>query len=153
MKKTILIFITFLSLTSFGQNNIVLLFDFDTTKVYIKYIDIAKYITKENAKIKELNKLVIKNDTILIDRYFIHSDQQTDSLNFDLNKELYAAINNKKAIILFQNKPINAFYSKKIKYKRNNKKYFKGIYYYDTISKKHFFTKTIYQRRYCSLYR
>jgi hypothetical protein len=149
MRKLLSIFIVFLSTISFGQSNPTLLFNYDTTKIYIKYLDLKPFITKENAKLNDLSILNIKNDTIEINEYLFDIYQQSDTLTLKLNKELFAAINNKNGTIIFKGQVVSSFYTKKVKDKRNGQIYFKGIDYYDTISKTHFLTETLYQKWYC----
>lgn len=149
MKKIIFIIAVFSSFSFFGQTNLTFLFSYDSTKIFIKYLDLKPFIKAENSKLSTLSKLVTKNDTIILDRHFLYADQQKDSISFDLDKELFAALNNKKGTIIFNEKVITSFYTKKVKHRRNGELFFKGIYYYDTITKKHFLTEIIYQKWYC----
>ena len=113
MKIITLIISIFISFSSSEQNNLMFLFDFDSTKIYLKYMDLKPYIKKQNIKVNEISKLSIKNDTIKLDGYYLHSSQRLDSLSFNLDKEMFSAIDNKKASIIFQGKTISAFYTKK----------------------------------------
>ncbi len=149
MKKILFIIAAFLSFNNFGQSNLTFQFSYDSTKIYIKYADLKPYLKTENAKLADLDRLIIKNDTIILDTYSINSDQHKDSLSFDLRKELFEAINNKKGTIVFNGKTVTSFYTKKAKEKRNGEISFKGVYYFDTVTKRHFLTETIYQKWYC----
>ena len=148
MKKILFIIVAFSSFNFLGQSNLTFLFSYDSTKIYIKYSDLKPFIKSENAKLTDLNKLVTKNDTIVLDRHFLYEDQQKDSISFDLDKELFAALNNKKGTIIFNEKVITSFYTKKVKHRRSGELFFRGVYYYDAITKKHFLTETIYQKWY-----
>jgi len=148
MKKIIFIIAAFSSFNFLGQTNLTFMFSFDSTKIYIKYLDLKPFIKEENARLTDLSKLVAKNDTIVLDRHFLYADQQKDSISFDLDKELFAALNSKKGTIIFNEKVITSFYTKKVKHRRSRELLFKGIYYYDSITKKHFLTETRYQKWY-----
>jgi hypothetical protein len=149
MKKIIFIIATFSSFNFLGQTNLTFLFSYDSTKIYIKYLDLKPFIKAENSKLCDLSKLVTKNDTIVLDRHFLYADQQKDSISFDLDKELFAALNNKKGTIIFNGQVITSFYTKKVKHRQYGEISFRGIYYFDKITKRHFLTETIYQKWYC----
>jgi hypothetical protein len=149
MNKILFIIIAFSSFNLIGQTNLIFLFSYDSTKIYIKYLDLRPFINAENAKLADPSKLIAKNDTIILDRHFLNADQQKDSVSFNLNKELFAALNNKKATIVFNGKVITSFYTKKIKHRRNGEMSFRGVDYFDTFTKRHFLTETIYQKWYC----
>ena len=125
------------------------LFSYDITKIYIKYLDLRPFINAENAKLPDLSILVTKKDTIILDRHFLYADQQKDSVSFALDKELFAALNNKKGTIVFNGKVIASFYTKKVKYRRNGEISFRDVYYFDTFTKRQFLIETIYQKWYC----
>ena len=149
MKKILFIIIAFTSFNLIGQTNLTFLFLYDSTKIYIKYLDLRPFITAENAKLADPSKLVTKNDTIILDRHFLYADQQKDSVSFDLDKELFFALKNNKGTIIFNGKVITSFYTKKVKHKRYGEISFRGVDYFDTLTKKHFLTETIYQKWYC----
>ena len=149
MRQISFIIITLISFNILGQRDLTFQFSYDSTKIYIKYVDLKPYLEPKNAKLVDLNKLIAKNDTIVLDTYSVSSDQHLDSLSFDLRKELFKAINNKKSTIIFNGKTITSFYTNKVKEKRNGELSFRGIYYFDTVTKRHFLTETIYQKWYC----
>ncbi|HXD94565.1 MAG TPA: hypothetical protein VNX01_15270 [Bacteroidia bacterium] len=145
----LLIAIILTSVSCFAQSKLVLVFNFDSTKIYIKYDNIKPYITEENKQLNNRAKLIAKNDTLFIDRYFLYSNQHLDSLSFDLDKELFIAINNKKATVIYKGKTVTAFYKEFVKQKIGRVLHFKGYYYYDALTKKQFLAETLYQKNYC----
>jgi hypothetical protein len=149
VKKALTIFTILITLNCISQGNVTFVFDFDSTKIYLKYSDILTVLKKENAGLKNKSNLITKHDSIYLDRYFLYSMHTKDSSSFDLDKELFDLTNKKIGIITFYNKIIKSYYTKSITDRRGHfRLYFKGVYYYDYESKKHFLTKTNYQRWY-----
>ena len=145
MKIILTIFGFLFSLNCFSQDNLTFVFDFDSTKIYLKYSDILSVLKKENEKLKDKSKLIAKHDTLILDRYFISENQNLDSSEFKLDIELFIILNRQLGTITYKNHIVKSFYTKTFKHRIHRRKLFKGIYYFDTETKKHFLTKTIYQ--------
>ena len=147
MRKILFIIAAFLSLTVFGQSSLTFQFiPFDSTKIYIKYIDLKPFFSPGNKQLNDIAELINRTDTITLeDGCCLHLGIKDKPLHFDLLEELYAALKNKKGIIIYNGQIISSFYTKKVHRKRKGKTFYKGIYYIDNVTKKHFLTETIYE--------
>jgi hypothetical protein len=143
MAKALSIITLFFSLTGLSQNNFTIVFDYDTTKVYLKYSEVSLFMKKENLDLISRAKPVTKNDTLVVYRNWVNGLYMADSLEFDLDPELFKAIRKNKGTIIHKGKTITSCYTKRVKLKKAKNKYFKGIYYYDTVSDKHFLTEVL----------
>lgn len=141
MKKILTIIISLFSLNCISQDNLILVFNFDSTKIYVKYTDILTVLKKENEGLKNKSILLTTGDTLHLEGFFIYSKQTKGSLDFKLKNELFALVNKNVVKIIFQNKMIISFYTKAKKERRHGKITFKGVYYFDTFTKKHFLTR------------
>ncbi len=144
MKKTISIIIFLSHLNCLSQDNLTLAFNFDTTKVFLKYSDLLPYLKKENVSLKTKTINLVKNDTLFLRHESFTLLYYVDTLGFDLQSELFTALDKKKGAIIYKSKPVSSFYTKNIKIRKRLRLRFKGIYYYDAATKKHFLTRLKY---------
>ncbi len=144
MKKLLHIFLLCLPGLCFSQENKTLTFNFDSTKVYVKYPDILTVLKKRNKKLIEVCKQT-KKDTLVFDGTTLFLGKHNDSLIIEADYELFTLIDQKKGKIIYKGQTVTGFYTKKVKLVKGGKKYFVGIYYYDALSTKHFMTRVLFQ--------
>lgn len=150
MKYLYSIIFFFIAANCFSQNNSVVVFDFDSTKVYVKHIDLAGVLTLDNKKFKDSSRMLFINDTLMLRGFWLDDKQHLDSLAFQLEKELFSLIIQKKASIYYHQQLISSFYTRKVTYRSNSRICFIGSDYIDKISKRVFLIQTLYQRRGCN---
>lgn len=146
MQPCLLIILLSCMLNLRAQQNPVVVFNFDSTKVFVKYEQLLPVLKKRNRDFKYASVKATKNDTILLDGHTLRMGKYYDTLAIELHDELFILVDQKAVSMLYKGKPVTAFETKKVRTARDGKKYFVGIYYYDSVSKKHFLTRTLYQR-------
>lgn len=146
MRTAFLITVLSLVLHIKAQENPTVVFNFDSTKVYLKYADIVPVLKKRNQSFKKVSAKATKRDTILLDGHTLRMGKYYDTLAIELHDELFLLLDQKIGIMVYKGNAVTAYETKKIRTAKYGKKYFVGIYYYDATSKKHFLTKTVYQR-------
>ncbi|MES2762267.1 MAG: hypothetical protein V4677_08670 [Bacteroidota bacterium] len=127
-----------------------MMFDFDSTKVYITHSDLKTVLTADNKKFGDSSRLIFNNDTLVLKEHWLDDKQHLDSLAFELQKELFALINQKKGTIHYHQQPILSFYTRKVTYRTNSRICFIGLDYIDKTSKQVFLIQTLYQRPHCN---
>ncbi|MCZ8285576.1 MAG: hypothetical protein O9353_08975 [Bacteroidia bacterium] len=88
----------------------------------------------------------MKNDTILLDGHTLRMGKYYDTLAIELHDELFMLIDQKIGKMVYKGNAVTAYETKKVRTAKYGRKYFVGIYYYEATSKKHFLTRTLYQR-------
>lgn len=146
MQNALLTIALLLALNLGAQQNPTVVFNFDTTKVFIKYSDLMPVLKKRNQDFKQASVKATKNDTILLDGHTLRMGKYYDTLAIELHDELFVLVDQKIGKMEYKGNAVTAYETKKVRTAKYGKKYFVGIYYYDTASKKHFLTRTIYQR-------
>ena len=146
MQNTLLTIFSSLVLNLGAQPNPTVVFNFDTTKVFIKYSDLMPVLKKRNQDFKQASVKATKNDTILLDGHTLRMGKYYDTLAIELHDELFVLVDQKIGTMVYKGNAVSAYETKKVRTAKYGKKYFVGIYYYDAASKKHFLTRTIYQR-------
>jgi len=132
-------------LNSLAQNPTVV-FNFDSTKVFMKYSDLEPVLKKRNRDFKQAGVKAMKNDTILLDGHTLRMGKYYDTLAIELHDELFMLVDQKIGTVVHRGHPVTAFETKKVRTAKYGKKYFVGIYYYDADTKKHVLTRTLYLR-------
>jgi len=122
------------------DNGFVFLFSFDSTKIFVRDINLSSVLLEKNKKSLERDKYSSKSDTIEIIGYHIYSDQRTDGYYADLNSELLELLYNRKTEIQFKNQPIAQYYSKKKVKRHRFKKTFENYLFFNKQTKDHFLT-------------
>ena len=150
MKYLCYIVFFFSSINYYAQNNLTVAFDFDSTKVYVKYPDLVSVLKPDNKKFGDLSRLLFKNDTLFLNTYWLDDAQHLDSLGFDLDKELFTLINQKKASIYYHQQLILSYYTRKVTYRSNMRVIFIGLDYIDKASKQAFLIQSLYSRHRCN---
>jgi hypothetical protein len=146
MQTTLLIIVLSLALHLRAQENPTVVFNFDSTKVYMKYSDIIPVLKKRNQDFKNVSAKATKRDTILLDGHTLFMGKYYDTLSIELHDELFILVDQKIGTMTYKGHAVTAYETKKVRTAKDGKKYFVGIYYYDAVSKKHFLTRTLYQR-------
>jgi hypothetical protein len=146
MQNTLLTILLSLVLNLGAQQNPTVVFNFDTTKVFIKYLDLVPVLKKRNQDFKQASVKATKNDTILLDGHTLRMGKYYDTLAIELHDELFVLVDQKIGKMEYKGNAVTAYETKKVRTAKYGKKYFVGIYYYDADTKKHFLTRTIYQR-------
>jgi|GEM_PF-6677839 len=146
--KSIAPFVTGLLLASnaLAQQNPTVVFDFDSTKVFINYSDLEPVLKKRNRDFRQAAIKAQKNDTILLDGHTLRMGKYYDTLAIELHDELFVLVDQKTGKVEHRGKPVKTFETKKVRTAKYGKKYFVGIYYYDADTKKHVLTRTLYLR-------
>lgn len=145
--KTRYVVIAFLVvLQSVAQKNPTVVFNFDSTKVFINYSDLLPVLKKRNQDFKQASVKALKNDTILLDGHTLRMGKYYDTLAIELHDELFLLVDQKVGKVEHRGKPVTVFETKKVRTAKYGKKYFVGIYYYDADTKKHVLTRTLYLR-------
>lgn len=129
-----------------AQQNPTVVFNFDSTKVFMKYADLMPVLKKRNRDFKQAAAKAMKNDTILLDGHTLRMGKYYDTLAIELHDELFLLLDQKIGNVVYRKKPVTAFEIKKIRTAKYGKKYFVGMYYYDADTKKHVLTRTLYLR-------
>ena len=150
MKYLYIIIIFFFSVNCFSQTDQVVTFNFDSTKVYVKYADLVSVLKLDNKKFGDPSRLIFKSDTLVLNGFWLDDKQQLDSLEFQLEKELFSLIIQKKASIFYHEQLISSFYTRKVTYRNNSRICFIGSDYIDKVSKRVFLIQTLYQRNHCN---
>lgn len=140
--STLLLFVLNLG----AQQNPTVVFNFDTTKVYIKYSDLTLVLKKRNQDFKQASVQALKNDTILLVGHTLRMGKYYDTLAIDLHDELFMLVDQKIGKMVYKGNVVTAYETKKVRTAKYGRKYFVGIYYYEAATKKHFLTRTLYQR-------
>lgn len=70
MKKILTIVILLFSLNCISQDNLILVFNFDSTKIYVKYTDILTVLEKENEGLKNKTILLTAENYFTFGRVF-----------------------------------------------------------------------------------
>jgi hypothetical protein len=146
MRTVLLITILSFAFTIKAQENPTVVFNFDSTKVYVKYSDIVFVLKKRNKSFKKVSAKATKRDTILLDGHTLRMGKYYDTLAIELHDELFLLIDQKIGTMVYKGNAVTAYETRKVRTAKDGKKYFVGIYYYDAASKKHFLTRTLYQR-------
>jgi hypothetical protein len=136
----------FFSFFVLAQQNPTVVFNFDTTKVFIKYSDLTLVLKKRNQDFKQASVKALKNDTILLDGHTLRMGKYYDTLAIDLHDELFVLVDQKIGKMVYKGNAVTAYETKKVRTAKYGRKYFVGIYYYEAATKKHFLTRTLYQR-------
>ncbi len=134
------------TLNGTAQQNPTVVFNFDSTKVFMKYGDLEPVLKKRNREFKQAAVKALKNDTILLDGHTLRMGKYYDTLAIELHDELFILVDQKTGTVEHRGKPVTAFETKKVRTAKYGKKYFVGIYYYDADTKKHVLTRTLYLR-------
>lgn len=145
MKKNIFIATLLFAINIFGQNNKpVVLFDFDSTKIYSNYSDLEPYIKEYNNEFGNIYQTIAVNDTIKISGTIVKSS--TNNNIYLLGRELFSVVKTNKCKIYFHDKLVTKYYTKEIKKKKNRKLDYIGLQYFDKSSKKLFIVECIYKK-------
>lgn len=129
-----------------AQQNPIVVFNFDSTKVFIKYADLLPVLKRRNQDFKQASAKAMKHDTILLDGHTLRMGKYYDTLAIELHDELFILVDQKIGTVVHKGKSVTAFETKKIRTAKYGKKYFVGVYYYDADTKKHVLTRTLYLR-------
>lgn len=132
--------------SGFAQQNATVVFDFDSTKVFMKYADLLPVLKKRNRDFRQAGVKALKNDTILLDGHTLRMGKYYDTLVIELHDELFMLIDQKIGSVVHKGKSVTVFETKKVRTAKYGKKYFVGIYYYDADTRKHVLTRTLYLR-------
>lgn len=146
MKTRYAVIAILLALQSVAQQNSTVVFNFDSTKVFMKYSELEPVLKKRNRDFRQASVKALKNDTILLDGHTLRMGKYYDTLAIELHDELFILVDQKIGTVVYRGRPVTAFETKKIRTAKYGKKYFVGIYYYDADTKKHVLTRTLYLR-------
>lgn len=146
MKTRYIVIAILFTLRSVAQQNPTVVFNFDSTKVFMKYSDLVPVLKKRNRDFRQASMKALKNDTVLLDGHTLRMGKYYDTLAIELHDELFMLLDQKIGKVQHRGKPVAAFETKKVRTAKYGKKYFVGIYYYDADTKKHVLTRTLYLR-------
>ena len=133
-------------LNGLAQRSPTVVFNFGSTKVFVKYADLEPVLKKRNRNFRQASIKALKNDTILLDGHTLRMGKYYDTLAIELHDELFLLLDQKIGKVQYKGKPVTAFETKKVRTAKYGKKYFVGVYYYDADTKKHVLTRTLYLR-------